>query len=137
MVGRGSAVADVDGDGDLDLFVVDVNGPSRLFENRVGSRRAWITVEPLPGPDGRSVLGTRVRVSAGGRTQTQWYGVSPSYASGSLTPLHFGLGDASSAETVEVTFPGEPPRIMRDVPGREAYRVLPGGELTPSPAAAL
>ncbi|HMA18115.1 MAG TPA: VCBS repeat-containing protein, partial [Thermoanaerobaculia bacterium] len=38
MAGRGSAVADVDGDGDLDLFIVDLAGPSRLFENEVGNR---------------------------------------------------------------------------------------------------
>jgi hypothetical protein len=137
MVGRGSAVADVDGDGDLDLFIVDVDGPSRLFENRAGSRGGWVSIEPVPGPEGRSVLGTRVRVSVGGRTQTQWYGVTPSYASGSLTPLHFGLGGAAVAETVEVTFPGEAPRITRDVPGRKTYRVRPGGELTAAPATAL
>ena len=52
------------------------------------------TIEPLPGPDGRTVLGTRVRVTAGGRTQTQTWRVSPSYASGSVPPLHFGLGEA-------------------------------------------
>ncbi len=132
MVGRGSAVADIDGDGDLDLFVVDIDGPSRLFENRIGSRAAWISIEPDAGPDGRSVLGTRVRVTAGGRTQTQWYGVSPSYASGSLVPLHFGLGGAETVETVEVTFPGASPKVFQGVAGRRFYRVRPGGDLTPA-----
>src|SRR5262245_785787 len=40
MSGRGSAVADIDGDGSLDLFVVDLAGRSRLFKNTAGSRRS-------------------------------------------------------------------------------------------------
>src|SRR5262249_20714890 len=106
LSGRGSAVADIDNDGDLDLFIVDLSGPSRLFENVAGSRMSWIRVEPASGPDHRTVIGTKVRVSFRGRSQTQWFFVSPSYASGSLTDLHFGLDGAERADEVAVTWPG-------------------------------
>jgi hypothetical protein len=122
MSGRGSAVADVDGDGDLDLFVVDLAGPSRLFENEIGSRKSWIRIDPRVGPDRRTTLGTRVRVTAGGRTQVQALEVSPSYASGSLTDLHFGLGDAERAD-VEVRWPDGETRMFRDVVTRRIYRL--------------
>jgi hypothetical protein len=122
MVGRGSAVADVDQDGDLDLFIVDLGGPSRLFENVVGSRRSWISVEPLVGAAGETALGTRVRVTAGGRAQTQTFFVSSSYASGSLTSLHFGLGEADLAD-VEVLWPDGRTQAFPNVPARGAYRV--------------
>jgi hypothetical protein len=124
MVGRGSTTADVDGDGALDLFVVDLDGPSRLFQNRVGSKKSWVFVEPAAGPDGRTVLGTKVRVTAGGRSQTQWYFVSPSYASGSLVPLHFGLAGAEKIEEIEVTWPGGDKQVFRDVPARRTYRLV-------------
>ncbi|HZI67760.1 MAG TPA: CRTAC1 family protein, partial [Thermoanaerobaculia bacterium] len=120
MSGRGSAVADVDDDGDLDLFVLDVAGPSRLFENRAGSRRGWLRIDLRPGADGRTVLGTRVKVTAAGRTQTRELQVSPSYASGSLTGLHFGLGDERSAR-VEVRWPDGETRVFEDVEGRRTY----------------
>jgi hypothetical protein len=132
MAGRGSAVADVDGDGDLDLFVVDLAGPSRLFENEVGSRRSWIRIDPRPGSDRRTVLGTRVRVSAQGRTQMQELQVSPSYASGTLTDLHFGLGDAQSAD-VEVRWPDGETRRFNNVRARRTYRLSGGGELEEQP----
>ncbi|HTO87379.1 MAG TPA: CRTAC1 family protein [Thermoanaerobaculia bacterium] len=137
MVGRGSAVADVDGDGALDLFVVDIDGPARLFQNRVGSVRSWVSIEPTVGTDRHTVLGTRVRVTAGGRSQTQWFLVSPSYASGSLTPLHFGLGDAEQLDEIEVTWPGGERQVFRGVPARRAYRLRRGGglESVPLPAA--
>ncbi len=131
MVGRGSALADVDGDGALDLFIVDLEGRARLFRNRVGAHRSWIELAPRSGEDGRAVLGTKVRLAAGGRTQTQWYQVTSSYASGSLVPLHFGLGDADRVEEVEITWPGGAKQMIRDLPARRAYTIRPGGEPQP------
>jgi hypothetical protein len=122
MSGRGSAVADVDGDGDLDLFIVDLAGPSRLFENEVGSRKSWIRIEPRPGADRHTVLGTRVIVTSGGRTQTRELQVSPSYASGTLTDLHFGLGDASSVDVL-VRWPDGQTRRFANVAARRVYRL--------------
>ncbi|HEY6066951.1 MAG TPA: CRTAC1 family protein, partial [Thermoanaerobaculia bacterium] len=128
MSGRGSAVADVDDDGDLDLFVVDLAGPSRLFVNGVGSRNSWIRIRLRPGADRATVLGTRVRVTAGSRTQVRELQVSPSYASGTLTDLHFGLGAAGVAD-VEVRWPGGKIQKFVGVSARRAYSLTPGGEL--------
>ena len=130
MSGRGSAVADIDNDGALDLFVVDIDGPSRLFRNVIGGRRSFLRIEPRPGPDGRTVLGTRVRVVAGGRSQFRDFYVSPSYASGTLTDLHFGLGDAEKADLIEVRWPDGETQSFRDVPARRIYRLRKGGDLT-------
>ncbi len=129
MAGRGSAVADIDGDGGLDLFILDIDGRSRLFRNVVGSRRSWIGIEPQPSSDGRTALGTTVRVSSGGRTQTQTYWVSPSYASGTLTPLHFGLGDAAAVEKLDVVWPGGRTQTFENVAARRVYRIRRDGAL--------
>jgi hypothetical protein len=129
MAARGTAVADIDNDGDLDLFVVDIDGPARLFENVVGSKQSWIRIEPRVGTDGKTVLGTRVKVTAGGRTQFKDFYVSPSYASGTLTDIHFGLGDAEKADVIEVRWPDGQTQTFRDVPARRIYRVQRGGRL--------
>ncbi|HTR04844.1 MAG TPA: CRTAC1 family protein [Thermoanaerobaculia bacterium] len=131
MVARGTAVADLRGEGALDLVVVDLDGPVRIFENEIGEKQSWIAVEPASGPDGKTVLGTRVAVTSGGRTQAQTYRVSPSYASGSLVPLHFGLGAADVAASVAVRWPGGTTQTFHDVAARKAYRLRPGGELEP------
>lgn len=136
MAGRGSAVADIEGDGDLDLFVVDLAGPSRLFENTLGSRRSWIAIEPRAGTDRRTVLGTKVRVTAAGRSQLRQFQVSVSYASGSLVPLHFGLGDAELAD-VEIAWPEGERQIFRNVGVRRSYRLSRGGRLAASAYSSL
>ena len=128
MAGRGSAVADFDGDGALDLVVVDMDGPVRVFRNTLPPGN-WIAIEPRPGSDGKTVLETRVRVTANGRVQTQTYRVSPSYLSGSLVPLHFGLGPAVKADAVEVRWPDGRIQMLRDVAAGKSYHLRPGGEL--------
>ena len=132
MAGRGSAVADIDNDGDLDLFIVNLDGPSRLFENIVGSRTSWIRIEPRVGPDGKTVLGTRVALTAGGRKQVRDFYVSPSYASGTLTDLHFGLGCAETVDRIEIAWPGGKQQVFEHVAARRAYRVRSGGALEPA-----
>jgi enediyne biosynthesis protein E4 len=127
MSARGTAVADIDGDGALDLVVVDIDGPVRVFRNVLPARH-WIAIEPRPAPgDSRPVLGARVTVTAGDRAQTQPYWVSPSYASGSLVPLHFGLGEADAAE-VEIVWPGGEKQSLGRLGGGKTYRVPRGGE---------
>jgi len=72
-----------------------------------------------------------VKVSAARRPQTQEFSVSPSYASGTLTDLHFGLADAESVEEIIVTWPGGRSQEFRDVPARKIYHLRPGGPLEP------
>ena len=131
LVARGTAVADVDGDGGLDLFVVDLDGPSRLFSNAIGREKSWIEIAPEPGVDGRTAIGARVRVASRGRTQTQWNFVTPSYASGSYVPLHFGLDEAPAADAVEIVWPGGGTETYRDLPARRIYRARKGAAPVP------
>jgi enediyne biosynthesis protein E4 len=129
MAARGSAVADLDGDGAMDLVIVDLDGPVRILRNTAAAGRGWIDILPRSAADGRTPIGTRVRVTAVGRTQSQTFRVSSSYASGSLGPLHFGLGGAEEADTVEVHWPSGRIQRFSRVPGRKTYAIAPDGEL--------
>ena len=128
LCARGSTVADFDGDGRLDLAVAAISGGARVFRNATAQAGHAIEILPVPGTDRRTVLGTKVRVTAAGKTQAQEFIVQPSYASGSWVPLHFGLGASARVERIEIVPPGEsaPRWTVTNVAADRLYRLRDG-----------
>ena len=61
----------------------------------------------------RDGIGAQVRVTAAGKTYTQWNDGKSGYLSQSLIPLYFGLGKAQKVDTVEVLWPSGTTQTVR------------------------
>ncbi len=104
MVGRGGASADFNGDGFVDLVVVECGGSPRLLKNESPAGGGSLTVRlRQAGPNTRA-LGAIVRISTPQGTQMRQVGGQAAYLSQDMLDLHFGLGDAAAAR-VDVQWP--------------------------------
>ncbi len=127
---RGLAAGDLDGDGRVDLVIAAVAGGVHVLRNATAAPGNALEILPVAGADRRTVLGTKIVVTAGGARQVQEFILRPSYGSGAWVPLHFGLGGAGVA-TVEVIPPGatEPAQRFESVSAGRLY-MLKDGALT-------
>jgi len=106
IVGRGSAWADLDEDGDPDVVLTQTGGGPLLLRNdqRLGHR--WVRMKLVGRQANRSAIGARVTMKLGSQTLTRVVMPTRSYLSQSELPVSFGLGNAAQPDSVEIAWPG-------------------------------
>jgi len=116
---RGVAFGDYDNDGDVDALVMNMNEPPSLLRNDYAGGNFWLELTLVGTRSNRSALGATVTVTAGGRRQSRPLLSQSSYYSHDELRLHFGLGSATRADSVEVRWPSGAVEVLRDVGARQ------------------
>ena len=114
-VGRGSATADYDDDGDLDLFVVNTNQPAALLRNDSRRENHWLALRLRGTRSNRNGYGARVLVQSGELVQVDEARSASSYLSQDDPRLYFGLGPNRSVDRVEITWPSGTRQILSQI----------------------
>jgi predicted nucleotidyltransferase len=102
---RGSAVADYDDDGDLDILVVNLNSRPSLYRNDADKANHWIGFGLEGTRSNRNAIGARLEIEALGRKQIAEVRSGSSYLSQDDLRVHFGLGKATRVDRGRIRWP--------------------------------
>ncbi len=97
---------DIDGDGDLDVFMSSTGWPLELQINNEGQNRNSIQVRLDSSTFNRRAVGAIVEIEAGGITQTRGMYACGSYKNSLPYALHFGLDAVTEVDSITVHWPG-------------------------------
>ncbi len=120
---RGSAVADYDNDGRLDVIVTAMGDRPFLLHNRDRSGNHWLALDLEGTRSNRDGFGALVKVTANDRTCIAEARCAFGFLMQSDRRLHFGLGKATTAERVEIKWPSKQVQELTNVKGDQILKV--------------
>ena len=103
--GRAVALADLFGDGSLDVLVAHQRGPLHIYRNETAPSRHWIAFHLEGTTSNRSAIGARVHLHWDGKEQVQRVSGGSGFSAQNQRPLHFGLGTAAAVEKAVIHWP--------------------------------
>jgi len=123
---RGTALGDVNNDGNLDVLVFNVAGPPSLFLNETRNHNHRILVRLVGVKSNRMAIGARVTVTTADAAQVDEVRAGGSYLSSNDTRLHFGLGRSTSIKNLEVRWPSGLVQSFQNLSPDAIYKITEG-----------
>jgi enediyne biosynthesis protein E4 len=128
---RGVVVGDLFNNGNMDVVIENMDGGPTILKNPGIPGRHWVSFELAGAKSNRLAIGARLKLVAGGMTQTAEIHSGGSYLSQHDLRVHFGLGSATKIESLEVHWPSGTVDEVKDLAVDKFYSVLEGKGIVP------
>jgi hypothetical protein len=123
---RGAAFGDFDNDGDIDVLVNNIDSHPTLFRNDGGNRLNWVEIKLIGTRSNRDAIGARLTLRAGGLRMIREIKAGGSFASSSDPRAHFGLGNATKVDSLEIRWPSGTVETLKDLPVNKFFTLIEG-----------
>lgn len=126
-VGRGLASADYDNDGDLDLLLCTIDQGAVLLRNNRIEQKApgsnYLSIRLIGRNCSRDAYGSQVVVEAGGKSRLFLCQAGRSYLCSVDPRIHVGLGEATVAKKISITWASGQTQVLRDIPANQHLEI--------------
>ncbi len=127
---RGAAFGDLNNDGNIDVVVLNMDGPPQLLLNEGGNHNHRVLFKLMGTKSNKMAIGAKVTVSAGKLLQTAEVRAGGSYLSSNDPRLHFGLAAETKMNEVTIRWPSGNAETLKDVPADFIYTIVEGKGIT-------
>ncbi|MCB0554506.1 MAG: CRTAC1 family protein [Phaeodactylibacter sp.] len=125
--GYGAGGADLNSDGRIDLFQANSgNDGNQLFLNQTNTGNNWVKIKLTGTTSNRAAIGARVRVTANGKSHIDELCAGSGYATQNSFTLHFGLGQSTLIDALEVRWPNGLVEVFTELEVNRTYRITEG-----------
>lgn len=122
-VARGLAIGDLDNDGRLDAVVTTNDGPVHILHNETSIRNHWLLLKLVGHKSNRDAIGAEIKLITRSGSQYATVSTAGSYLSSGDKRVHFGMGNASTAQSIEIRWPSGIKQTIKNVPADQILQI--------------
>jgi hypothetical protein len=127
---RGAAFGDINNDGNVDMVIFNVGTPPSVFLNDTKNSNHRVLFKLIGTRSNRGAVGARITITVGTHSQLEEIKAGSSYLSSSDPRLHFGLGNNTLMNKVEIRWPNGSVEVLNNVAADAIYTIVEGSGIT-------
>ena len=122
--GRGLATGDLDGDGDEDVVISNLNQPVAILSNEAPLKNHWLAVTVIGRRSARTSIGAMAIAKIGDRSMTRFLRGGSSYASTSDLKFYFGCGNAGRIDELTVKWISGSTTVLKNIECNQSITLI-------------